>query len=125
MGRHFTCAVYRAVHIESVEKIDTAQFLLALSQFIYKRGKIAIIYADNGTNFCKAAKLFGQLDWNKIQAKTGIQQIQWIFNPPASSWWGGFWERLIRTLKEYFRKILGHSKLNKVELDTFIRCIFA
>lgn len=34
----FTCANYRAVHIESVDKIDTAQFMLALSRFIYKRG---------------------------------------------------------------------------------------
>lgn len=114
----FTCAVYRAVHIETVDKIDTAQFILALSRFIYKRGRGAIIYTDNGTNFCKTAKLFGNLDWDKIQVETRIHHIQWIFNPPASPWWGGFWERLIRMLKEYLRKILGHSKLNKVELDT-------
>lgn len=114
----FTCAIYRAVHIESVEKIDTAQFILALSRFIYKRGRIAIMYSDNGTNFVKAAKLFGKLDWDEIQAATNIHRIQWIFNPPASPWWGGFWERLIKTLKEYLRKILGQNKLNKVELDT-------
>lgn len=114
----FTCANFRAVHLESVEKIDTEQFILALSRFIYKRGRISVIYTDNGTNFVKTAKLFGQLDWTKIQAKTNTHRIQWIFNPPASPWWGGFWERLVRSLKEYLRKILGQNKLNKVELDT-------
>lgn len=114
----FTCAVYRAVHIESVEKMNTEQFILALSRFIHRRGRISIIYADNGTNFVKAARLFGKLDWNKIQAHMNVHRIQWIFNPPASPWWGGFWERLIRILKDYLRRILGQNKLNKVELDT-------
>lgn len=27
-----------------------------------------------------------------------LPQNQWIFNPPASPWWGGFWERLIQSL---------------------------
>ncbi|XP_037029723.1 uncharacterized protein LOC119069705 [Bradysia coprophila] len=114
----FTCGIYRAVHIESVESINTEQFILALSRFISHCGRIAIIYSDNGTNFVKAASLFGKLDWKRIQEATNVHRIQWIFNPPASPWWGGFWERLVRTLKEYLRKILGNNKLNKVQLDT-------
>lgn len=108
----------RAAHIESVESINTEEFILALSRFIYKCGRISIIYTDNGTNFVKTAALFGKLDWTKIQETTNIHRIQWIFNPPASPWWGGFWERLVRTLKEYLRKMLGQNKLNKVQLDT-------
>lgn len=114
----FTCAIYRAVHLECVDSINTEQFILAVARFIYKQGRISIIYSDNGTNFAKAARLFGKLNWNKIQKSTEVHRIQWIFNPPASPWWGGFWERIVRTLKEYLRKILGQSKLNKVELDT-------
>ncbi|XP_037037370.1 uncharacterized protein LOC119075084 [Bradysia coprophila] len=114
----FTCGVYRAAHMETVDSINTEEFILAVSRFISRRGRVAVIYTDNGTNFVKAARLFGKLDWNKIQATFHVHRIQWIFIPPASPWWGGFWERLIRSLKEYLRKILGQSKLNKVQLDT-------
>lgn len=114
----FTCAIYRGVPIESVESINTEQFILALSRFIYKCGRISVIYSDNGTNFVKTATLFGKLDWKKIQESTNMHRIQWIFIPPASPWWGGFWERLIRTLKEYLRKLMGQNKLNQVQLDT-------
>lgn len=119
----FTCGIYRAVHIETVESINSEEFIMAMSRFIYKRGRVAIVYTDNGTNFVKTAKLFGKLDWNKIQAAFNIHRIQWIFIPPASPWWGGFWERLIRMLKEYLRKILGQSKLNKVQLDTALALV--
>lgn len=114
----FTCAIYRSVHIETVDSINTEDFIMALSRFIFTCGRISIIYTDNGTNFVKAAALFGKLDWNKIQQATNIHRIQWIFNPPASPWWGGFWERMVRMLKEYLRKILGQNKLNKVQLIT-------
>lgn len=119
----FTCAIYRAVHIESVESINTEQFILALFRFISRCGRISIIYTDNGKNFVKSASLFGKLNWKQIQEATNIHRIQWIFNPPASPWWGGFWERLVRTLKEYLRKILGQNKLNKVQLDTSLQFV--
>ncbi|XP_037048786.1 uncharacterized protein LOC119083230 [Bradysia coprophila] len=116
----FTCAVIRAVHFELVAKIDTEEFILALSRFIYRRGRPSITYADCGTNFIGTANLFGNIDWKKVMADSRLQRITWIFNPPASPWWGGFWERLIRTMKEFLRKLLGHNKLTKTELDTSI-----
>lgn len=112
----FTCAVVRAVHLELVEKINTEHFILALKRFIYRRG----IYTDNGTNFHGTANLLGKIDWEKVQSNFRLERIVWIFIPPAAPWWGGFWERMVRTMKEYLRKILGHNKLTKVELDTTI-----
>lgn len=44
----------------------------------------------------------------------------WQFILPASPWWGGFWERLVKTVKRCLRKILGKSKLNYEELLTVI-----
>ncbi len=114
----FTCAIYRAAHIELVDSINTEDFILALARFIFKCGRISIIYTDNGTNFRKTSKLFRKLNWKRILEATNVHRIQWIFNPPASPWWGGFWERLVLTLKEYLRRILGQQKLNKVQLET-------
>lgn len=66
------------------------------------------------------ANLFGKINWKKVHEDSRVQRITWIFNPPASPWWGGFWERLIRVVKEFLRKLLGHNKLTKTELDTSI-----
>ncbi|GFT03686.1 integrase catalytic domain-containing protein [Trichonephila clavipes] len=47
----FTCAVYRALHLELVNALSSDAFLLALRRFIARRGRPRIIYCDNGTNF--------------------------------------------------------------------------
>ncbi|GFX93213.1 integrase catalytic domain-containing protein [Trichonephila clavipes] len=47
----FTCAVYRAIHLELVNSLTSDAFLLALRCFIARRGRPRKIYCDNGTNF--------------------------------------------------------------------------
>ncbi|XP_015189797.1 PREDICTED: uncharacterized protein LOC107073618 [Polistes dominula] len=42
----FTCAVYRAVHLELVTAMSTAAFLDALDKFITRRGRLSVIYSD-------------------------------------------------------------------------------
>ncbi|UYV63740.1 hypothetical protein LAZ67_2005471 [Cordylochernes scorpioides] len=62
----FTCAVYRAVHLELVEGLDATNFIMALERFIYRRGRPVKIYSDNGTNFKRTNRLFSNLNWDKI-----------------------------------------------------------
>ncbi|GFY26472.1 integrase catalytic domain-containing protein [Trichonephila clavipes] len=50
----FTCAVYRAIHLELIQNFSTNGFLLGFRRFIARRGKPKIIYSDNGTNFTGA-----------------------------------------------------------------------
>ena len=49
-----------------------------------------------------------------------LHSIDWKFILPLSPWWGGFYERLVRTVKNTFGKILGRSKLNFEELYTIL-----
>ena len=37
---------------------------------------------------------------------------------PASPWWGGFYERLVRSVKLPLKKVLGKSKLTYEEMET-------
>ncbi|UYV68872.1 hypothetical protein LAZ67_6001388 [Cordylochernes scorpioides] len=114
----FTCAVYRAIHLEMVSSLETDSFILALSRFIGRRGRPSTIYSDNGTNLVGTRNLFARLKWDKIVKETQEQRISWKLNPPTAAWWGGFWERMIRMIKNLLRKILGHKKLNYEQLET-------
>ena len=61
----FTCAVYRAVHLELVTSLSTMTFLMALRRFIDRRGRPS------------------------VQQFSTAQRITWHFNPPSAPWWGG------------------------------------
>ncbi|GBM78279.1 hypothetical protein AVEN_46982-1, partial [Araneus ventricosus] len=47
----YTCAVYRAIHLELITSLTTEVFLQSLRRFIARRGRPTTIYSDNGTNF--------------------------------------------------------------------------
>ncbi|GBL85852.1 hypothetical protein AVEN_195770-1, partial [Araneus ventricosus] len=83
----FTCAVYRAVHIELVTSLSTDSFILALRRFISRRGRPATIYSDNGTNLVGTSNELKSVDWGKIQEYASVKKIQWKFNPPSAPWW--------------------------------------
>ncbi|XP_073963073.1 uncharacterized protein [Choristoneura fumiferana] len=116
----FTCAVYRAVHLELTKSLSTEAFLMALRRFIARRGRVNTIYTDNGTNFHGADNLLKALNWEEIAAYSSVRSIKWKFNPPAAPWWGGWWERLIRCLKELLRRNLGQKTVTYEELSTIL-----
>ncbi|UYV63942.1 hypothetical protein LAZ67_2006089 [Cordylochernes scorpioides] len=116
----FTCAVYRAVHLELVEGLDATNFIMALERFIHRRGRPVKIYSDNGTNFKRTNRLFTDLNWDKIARYSCDKQIRWIFIPPSAPWWGGWWERLVRLVKDLLRRTLGTKRVNYVQLETLI-----
>ncbi|KAF2887722.1 hypothetical protein ILUMI_18451 [Ignelater luminosus] len=114
----FTCALYRAVHLELVTSLSTDAFLEVLRRFIARRGRPTIIYSDNGTNFTGARNYLCKVNWNKIKKYSSVQKIEWCFNPPSAAWWGGWWKRLVRVMKELLRKVLKKSSLTYEEMCT-------
>lgn len=116
----FTCAIFRAVHLELTTSLSTSSFMQALRRFVARRGRPKTIYSDNGTNFVGTENSFANLDWDVIARETAVQRICWKFNPPTAAWWGGFWERLIGVLKRLLRKVLGRSSLDYESLLTLL-----
>ncbi|GFW85121.1 integrase catalytic domain-containing protein [Trichonephila clavipes] len=101
----FTCAVYRALHLELVNALSSDAFLLALRRFITRRGRPRIIYCDNGTNFRDAFNDLAKLDWHKISRETSTQKIVWKFIPPTAAWWGKVGSHYQGTIETFSWKI--------------------
>ncbi|XP_035216456.1 uncharacterized protein LOC118189871 [Stegodyphus dumicola] len=116
----YTCALYREqfVYLELITSLSTDAFLLSFRRFVARRGRPRVVYTDNGTNFRGAYNNFLEIDWSKITRQTEIQKIEWKFIPPTAAWWGGWWERLVRVVKELLRRTLGRAVLTYEELET-------
>ncbi|GFW04248.1 uncharacterized protein TNCV_2670131 [Trichonephila clavipes] len=59
-----------------------------------KRHKKTITSAQNNVYLYEYQKIFNE--WEKITREANLRRILWKFNPPTDSWWGGFWEWLVR-----------------------------
>ena len=116
----FTCAVYRAIHLELVSSLSTPAFLEELRRFIARRGRPTVIYSDNGTNFVGCQNACQRLNWDLMSECCTSQMIEWRFNPPSAAWWGGWWERLFRTVKQSLRRVLGKASVTYEELYTIL-----
>ncbi|GBO23958.1 hypothetical protein AVEN_216759-1 [Araneus ventricosus] len=89
-------------------------------RFVSRRGRCSTIFCDNNTNFVGVVNLLHGLDWNKIIRHGAVEAIDWKFNPPTAAWWGGWWERLIRILKDLLKRILGQAQLLYEEMLTIL-----
>ena len=124
-GVIFTCLSSRAVHLEVLFSLDTDSFLSALSRFMLRRGPIKIIRSDNGTNFTSGNRELNThlAAWN-VQCESWLTRkgIEWKFQPPGASHFGGVWERLIRIVRNVLDAILSEQniKLHDERLNTLM-----
>ncbi|GFV28561.1 integrase catalytic domain-containing protein [Trichonephila clavipes] len=116
----YTSAIYRALHLELVSSLSTDAFLLSFRRFVARRGRPRLIYSNNGTNFRGAYNELIVTDWNEVYLYAEIQRTTWKFIPSTAAWWGGFWERLVRTMKELFRRTLRKAIFTYEELLTIL-----
>ena len=113
----FTCSVTRAVHLELINDNSASSCHLAFRRFLARRVRpfAAIqVYSDN-------AKCFLRLSSMKFPS----HEVDWRTIPERSPWWGGWWERLIRTIKTALRISLRNLSLPERELETVLHEIEA
>ena len=120
----FTCAVTRAIHLELVNNMTTQEFLLAFRRFISRRGLCSVIYSDNAKTFKRAEielkELWNVINHNEVKKFYADHGISWKYIVERAAWWGGFYERMVRSVKISLRKNLGRSSLAHSELETFL-----
>ena len=125
-GVVFTCLAIRAVHIEIADILSTDSFLCALRRFIARRGDVRSLRSDQGTNFVGAAKELRQEVAKLKQHEDRIQEaalhlrIEWRFNPPHASHFGGVWERQIRTIRKILNSLLTQQSFTEETLQTLL-----
>lgn len=113
----FTCISTRAVHLEICPDLSTDAFLRSLSRMKARKGTPRVLISDNAQTF-KAAAKFIQGQHDELQDRLSTDKIEWKFILERAPWWGGFYERLVRSAKRCLRKIIGRALLTYEELET-------
>ncbi|GFU78643.1 integrase catalytic domain-containing protein [Trichonephila clavipes] len=119
-----TCAVTRSIRLELVGSMITDIFLLAFRRFVAQRGLYSMVISDNARTF-KHAELEFQQMWkvlNHADVKNfySAHSIKWNYIVERAAWWGGFYERMVRSVKVALRKTLGRSSLTTEQLLTVL-----
>ena len=74
---------------------------------------------DNSKTFRSANKVLKALmDSPEVERHILDLRIQWTFILEKTPWWGGFYERLIQSIKRCLRKAIGKSRMDYDELVT-------
>ncbi|KRZ52280.1 hypothetical protein T02_5340 [Trichinella nativa] len=108
----FMCMVTRALHLEMVLGLTTISFLAALRPFIARRGRPSVIHTDNFWTFKQAASF--------LSARSAPREIEWRYSTDRAPWCGGYWERLVSSVKNALRKVLGKELLRSWDLHTVL-----
>jgi hypothetical protein len=122
----FTCLTTRALHIELVTDLSTPAFLATFKRFLSRRGPVKYMYSDNGTNFVGANSYLKDL-YRFLDSQTANftdffaeSRVEWKFNPPTASHFGGCWESMVKVIKTHLYKIIGQQLLSYEELLTVL-----
>ncbi|XP_062714227.1 uncharacterized protein LOC134290998 [Aedes albopictus] len=114
-GMLVTCLTIRAIHVEVVHSLSTDSCIMALRNFIARRGKPRTFFSDRGTNFIGANRALKEtestINQEQLMKEFVDTDTSWTFLPPASPHMGGSWERLIGSVKKNLMAILPTKKL--------------
>ncbi|XP_065664600.1 uncharacterized protein LOC136086241 [Hydra vulgaris] len=105
-----TCCSTRFLYLDLVPDCSAEACIRGLRRFISRFGAPLQFISDNGSNFSA----------EETQSFTSLRRIRWCFNVPAAPWWGGVFERMIRTTKRVIKKVLGTSRVTYEEMTTIL-----
>ena len=117
----FTCASTRAVHLELAQDLSVNTFLRLFRRFASRRGLPSTLITDNAKTFKASSQIIARISRaSEVVQFLSNHRITWTFITEWAPWWGGFWERLIRSVKRCLKKSIGRANLSFDELHTVI-----
>ena len=90
-----------------------------MKRFAARRGILSKFLSDNGKTFKAAAKYIKVVlkDATVKEYLTGLGS-EWLFNIECAPWWGGAFERMVKSTKRCLRKMVGRAHFSYDELLT-------
>lgn len=80
-----------------------------------------MIISDNAKTFKAAARVIQNVITHPdMQKYCSDLSFEWHFNLEKAPWWGGMFERLIKSTKRCLRKMVGQANFNHDELLTAV-----
>ncbi|XP_003742328.1 uncharacterized protein LOC100905477 [Galendromus occidentalis] len=123
----FVCAVTRAIHLELTTDMSTSEVLGALHKFVNRYPSVTTITSDNGLSFQRTAKelklLYEHIIDGEIKKWLADKFVRWNFITPNAPSHGGFYERLVQSVKRPLTKVLGTSVPHFRDLEVFLSSI--
>ena len=117
----FTCCVTHAIHLELIPDMITETFIRCFRRFTCRRGTPTRIVSDNSKTFKAARKELARIQADPIIKDYFAQlRVCWSFSVAKAPWWGGFYERLVGSVKRCLKKVVGNARLTFDELLTVI-----
>ena len=105
-----SCASTRFIHLDLVPDCSALVCIQGLRRLLSKLGAPYEIISDNGSCFTA----------DETQQFASSRGILWHLNVAAAPWWGGFFERMVRSVKRILRKILKTARLSYEEVLTIL-----
>ena len=117
----FTCCVTRAIHLELVQDMTTTTFVRCLKRFTARRGLPRRMISDNAKTFKATAKqIKAILDQKDVKDYLSCIGMEWSFNLEKAPWWGGIFERMVKSTKRCLKKIVGRANFCYDEMHTAV-----
>ena len=105
-----TCCTSRAIYLDIASSLDGLACIKVLQRFSSRYGQPKLITSDNGSNYIS----------REVQNYASVEGIKWNYNLPKTPWAGGFFERLIKTVKRCLGKLLNVLKVDYEDLLTIL-----
>ena len=105
-----TCASSRALYLDLVVNSSGKQCVEVIKRLIARYGAPHEIISDNGKAFIS----------EETQDFASCKNIKWRFNIEAAPWQGGFFERMVKSVKRCLKKVLLNARVTFNELLTIL-----
>jgi hypothetical protein len=114
------------IHLDAVLDQTILSFIRSLKRFVARRGLPKRFISDNGKTFKATSKYLDTVFKDKVvEEHFGGLGIIWQFNVELAPWWGGAFERLVRSTKRCLKKMIGRAHFSLDELTTALAGIEA
>ena len=106
-----TCANSRSIYLDLVPDCTSKCCVDALKRFVNSRGTPKIVISGNGKYVIRT----------DVQNFATSSDIHWKFNIESATWYGGFFERLVKSAKRCLKKQLGKARIDYDEMITVLK----